>query len=475
MTLSTGLALKAQQTLTLSPQLEQALQLLALPAVDLRQAIDEALAKNPLLILGEELEGATPLVAASPPVEPEAADRSSNDPSNSAEEELPPFAADASAYWESSGRSWGEDEPNDPFSLIADSEGLTDHLHRQAALSSMDEALRPLVALVIEALDENGYLTTPLAELATWVDPPADEAALAQALEIVQRLEPTGVGARSLAECLLLQLAEHPQSPQRALAEAIVRDHLALLARHDYATLSRVLAVGPDDLKGAVALIERLDPKPGRPFARTTAQTILPDLLIVPDAAGWRVALNPAAYPRVVVAPYYHDQIGRKSSAEWRQLLTEAKQFVKHLEQRAITLLRVGQAIVDRQHRFFVEGDSALAPLTLREIAEAVALHESTVSRTIAGKTMLTPKGVVPLKHFFTARLTTESGAATSNAAIKSRIAALIASESPDKPLSDSEIVARLAAEGIVIARRTVAKYRDALSIPPAALRRRLS
>ncbi len=475
MSLTAGLTLKPQQTLTLSPQLEQSLQLLTLPAIELRQAIEEALAQNPLLILSDELDDSASSHDPPTPVATGAAEAALDAAPPASSVEPPPLPADETAYWETATRNWEEDEEHDPFRLIADSEGLTDHLHRQAALTAMPEALRPLVALVIEALDDNGYLTTPLPELAIWVDPPADVAALTEALAIVQRFEPTGVGARSLAECLLLQLAERPPSRERSLAEAIVREHLNLLARHDYGALAQALTVPIAELKAAVALIERLDPKPGRPFARTTAQTILPDLLVAPEAGGWRVALNPAAYPRVVVAPYYHDQIGRKSPTKWRQLLAEAKQFVKHLEQRAITLLRVGQAVVERQHRFFVEGDCALAPLTLREIAEALALHESTVSRAIAGKTMLTPKGVVPLKHFFTARLTTESGAATSNAAIKNRIAALIASESPDKPLSDSEIATRLAAEGIVIARRTVAKYRDALSIPPAALRRRLS
>lgn len=470
---TTGLSLRPQQTLALSPQLEQGLQLLAMPAVELRQAIDEALAKNPLLMLSDELDdtcsGKAPAKPPDPslraPVVSEAAENTDFDAAASAEREI--------AYWESHGGHW-EEEPTDPYQLIAETEGLTEHLHRQAALTPIPEALRPAITIVIEAIDENGYLSVPLEELATWSDPPLEGTVLQEALAIVQGFDPTGVGARTLAECLLLQLADRPATPEQQLAEVVVRDHLTLLARHDYPALQKALGVDAKRLKAAVALIERLDPKPGRRYARTTAPAILPDLLAVADPAGWRVELNPAAYPRVVVAPFYHQQIGRKSPAEWRQLLTEAKQFVKQLQQRAVTLVRVGQAIVERQRDYFAHGDVALRPLTLKEIAEAVELHESTVSRAIAGKTLLSPRGVVPLKHFFATRLTTESGATTSNAAIKSRIAALIAEEPPTAPLSDTEIAARLAAEGIVIARRTVAKYRDSLSIPPAVLRRRL-
>lgn len=473
---SPHLALKTQTALALSPLLQQSLHLLTLPAVELRQAIDEALATNPLLILAEELPEA-PESHGEPTSSPSASLDPTSDTLEQGSDRDPADSAlePGERYWE--GATSGEapdDETFDPYRTAATPEGLTEHLIRQAEMSPLPDHLRAPLLLLIEALDDNGYLVAPLDEIATWVDPPVNRELLEVALKILHRFDPTGVGARSLAECLLLQLAERPEGPARALAERIVSDHLALLARHDYPGLKKTLRCSDGDLKAAVALIESLDPKPGRRFATDTAPAVIPDLIVTPDGAHYQVHLNPAAYPRVVVSPLFEASIGRKSPEAWRARLTEAKQFVKQLHQRAFTLMRVGQAIVDRQSAFFRHGVTALQPLTLKAVAEMVGLHESTVSRVVAGKYLQAPNGLFELKTFFPTALATESGEAASATAIKNRIAALIASEDPHHPLSDTEIAERLAAEGIVIARRTVAKYRDSLSIPPAKLRKRL-
>ena len=479
-TLGTGLALKPQTSLTLSPQLQQSLHLLTLPAAELRQAIEEALEQNPFLIRTDEWEetattGAEVTHAGATPAAPNDTER--------VEATVPPAEASESvpddtpydAYWE--GVTPGiapEDEPFDPYRTAVAPEGLTEHLTAQAELTLLPETVRQHVLLLIEALDDNGYLCAPLAEIAQWVDPPADTETLEVALKVLQRFDPTGVGARSLSECLLLQLAERPASPERTLAERLVRDALELLAKRDYAGLRKTLGCSEAELKAAIALVESLDPKPGRRFSTETAPTVIPDLIVTPEGDRFRVDLNPAAYPRVVVSPLYQASIGRKSPEAWRTRLAEAKQFVKQLHQRAFTLLRVGQTIVDHQADFFRYGERALQPLTLKTVAEALTLHESTISRVVAGKYLLAPNGLFELKTFFSAALATDDGDATSGAAIKSRIRALIAAEDPHRPLSDTAIADRLAAEGIVIARRTVAKYRDSLSIPPAKLRKRL-
>ncbi|MCX7946238.1 MAG: RNA polymerase factor sigma-54 [Hydrogenophilus sp.] len=476
--LAPTLNLKLQTTLTLSPQLQQALHLLTLPAVELQQTIHDLLERNPCLMLADELPGSPSDPLSSAPEEsslstdPSPAGGNLEDPFPSPELDDP----DESLYWEhvSNARHPDDDEIPDPLLNAPCTEDLRDELRRQAALVLAPQEIREHLYLLIEALDDDGYLRAPLEEIATWTDPPADLEILETALKLLQKFDPPGVGARTIPEALLLQLADHPVTPSRTLAEAIIRDHFDLLARHDYAQLCKRLCCSEEQLKTAVDLIQTLDPKPGLRYSAQQIHTVIPDLLVHPVEEGWRVTLNPAAYPKVVVSPLYEQQITRKSPAEWRDRLAEAKQFVKQLHQRALTLVRVGQAIVDHQADYFRHGETALKPLTLRTIAEQLELHESTVSRVVADKYLASPRGVIPLKRLFSARLATDDGADAAAAAIQSRIKAIIAAEDPRSPLSDQAIADRLAVEGIVIARRTVAKYRDLLAIPAAKLRKRL-
>ncbi len=489
----TGVGVRIAATTTIAPQLQQALHLLTLPAAELQQEIAAALERNPLLALADEEPEGMPLSATSSPAKaaqwtedpaetPAASPSSAQaeavaDPTVRDEAEAPLPAAEADYYWDDadSGRQRDAEE-HDPLATLSAEKTLQEHLLEQAALSTIPEALLPAMMALIEAIDDTGYLSLSFAEIAAASPYPCTETELEAALAIVQTFDPAGVGARSLEECLRLQLLEQPQSAERDLALKIVDEGLPLLARHDFDTLQRRLGCDRAALKAAIERITALDPKPGLRFGAAEARYLIPDLLVRRVGNAWQVQLNPAAYPRVVVSPRYQELITRRSPAEWRQYLSEARQFVKALEQRAATLVRVAQAIVDTQAAYFEHGAAALKPLTLKDIAHALEIHESTVSRVVAGKSLLAPDGtVVPLKRLFSAKVSSESGETAAAAAIQQRLRELIAAENPAAPLSDNDLVALLNREGIVIARRTVAKYRDALGIAPAKLRKRIT
>jgi RNA polymerase sigma-54 factor len=342
------------------------------------------------------------------------------------------------------------------------------------------------VLVLIDSLDDDGYLADPLEEIAAQLpdgddaDPEVREDLLVRlrcALGWLQSLEPCGVGARSLSECLQLQLRQQPPSGVRDLALAICERHLELLARRDVKRLTALCGCDEELLRQAQALIVACEPKPGRPFARAEANIIVPDVIVVKSGRGWKVVLNPDVMPKLRINDLYAQAIrGQRngSAAGLSSRLQEARWFMKNIQQRFDTILRVSGAIVERQKNFFSHGEIAMKPLVLREIADELGLHESTISRVTTAKYMATPYGTFELKYFFGSSLNTDAGGNASSTAVRALIKQFVAAEDPAKPLSDSHLSQMLEEQGIQVARRTVAKYREALKIAPANLRKAL-
>jgi RNA polymerase sigma-54 factor len=474
------LQLKLSQHLTLTPQLQQSIRLLQLSTLELNQELERFLADNPLLEREESdeaetpavrLNGATPAQEAAPSTEtPEAAVQTDDD-----------RPAEADWYLEGSGSGAGREDSDesDYPQLAAESPSLRDHLLQQLSLTPLPERDRRLVALLVEALDEDGYLTQPLDEIAAMLPPEigveADE--LAIALKHLQNLDPTGVGARSPAECLELQLAGLPElTAGRELALRIVREHLTLLAARDFARLKKLTGCDDAGLRVAHKLIQSLNPRPGAEFAQVETRYVIPDVVVRKIKNVWVASLNPDAMPKLRINRIYADilQQNRGSAGQLSAQLQEARWLIRNVQQRFETIQRVSQAIVDRQRHFFDHGEVAMRPLVLREIADALGLHESTVSRVTTQKFMATPRGIFELKYFFGSHVATETGGACSATAIRALIKQLVAAEDGRKPLSDSKISQILGQQGIVVARRTIAKYRESLHIPPVNLRKSL-
>jgi RNA polymerase sigma-54 factor len=375
-----------------------------------------------------------------------------------------------------SGHDDGED--SDYPQLAADSPSLREHLLWQVNLLQCEERDKRIVALLVDTLDDDGYMTQDLEELAAML--PAglevDPSELSIALKHLQNLEPAGIGARNLSECLSLQLEALPEdTPFRADALTTVRTHLDLLAGRDFAKLKKLLRCNDDTLRGVQSLIISLNPRPGARYSKNEARYIVPDVIVKKVKGLWRTALNPDAMPRLRINRMYADILHRNRDASLQQLsgqLQEAKWLIKNVQQRFETILRVSQAIVDRQRHFFEHGEVAMRPLVLREIADTLGLHESTVSRVTTQKFMFTPRGIFELKYFFGSHVTTETGGACSATAIRALIKQLVAEEDSHKPLSDSQISEILGKQGIVVARRTIAKYRESLQILPVNLRK---
>jgi RNA polymerase sigma-54 factor len=367
---------------------------------------------------------------------------------------------------------------------------LQDHLRAQLLGMRLSPEDMAALLVLIESLDDDGYLADSLEEIAERLaqtfapdDVPEDDELLARlqcALKWLHHLEPLGVGARDLPECLTLQLRALPRCPAQAVAIIVCKQHLGLLARRD---LKRLMAVtGADEalLKEAQALIVALEPKPGRPFARAEANIIVPDVIVQKSGRGLKVSLNPDVMPRLRINDLYANAVRQQRGAAngsgpgLNTRLQEARWFMKNIQQRFDTILRVSQAIVERQKSFFTHGAIAMKPLVLREIADELGLHESTISRVTTAKYMATPFGTYELKYFFGSSLNTEAGGNASSTAVRALIKQLVAAEDPARPLSDSQLSQMLEEQGIHVARRTVAKYREALKIAPANLRRAL-
>ncbi len=481
-----GLQLRLSQHLALTPQLQQAIRLLQLSTLELNQEIEQALQDNPLLEredTGDAAVFAPPgdaLVATPQPAGDEAprgADDHDRDRDDVAE------------------LSWGNDSPGnqaprdpeddvDSGDIQAAATGLREHLNAQLALTQLPERERRIVAFLIEALDDDGYLAQGLDELVETIagDSEVDREEMMDELTIalrhLQQFDPPGVGARDPRECLELQLRCLPSSACRDLARAIVGDHIDQFAARDYARIKKALACDDDELRDAQMLIKSLNPRPGAQFAPLDTRYVVPDVVVRKVRGAWKVSLNGEAMPRLRINRLYADilQSQRRSNAgsaaSMSGQLQEAKWLIKNVQQRFDTIQRVSQAIVDRQRAFFDHGEVAMRPLTLREVAEAVDLHESTISRVTTQKYLASPRGIFELKYFFGSHVATDTGGAASSTAIRALIKQLIGAEDGHKPLSDARIAEVLGEQGIVVARRTVAKYRESLSIPSVNLRK---
>ncbi len=467
------LQFRLSQHLTLTPQLQQSIRLLQLSTVELNQEIERLLMENPILER-EDVEGDAQ-AAYTPPRDAtqsaaEAATQTAEDTAERGDDWLAEIGAPAPR---------GEDdEEGDRAFAAPDSPTLRDHLNQQLTLTGIGERDRALVALLIDVLDEDGYLTQPLEEIAALFTAEAevDLEELGIALKHLQNFEPAGVGARSPAECLLLQLRAQAAHPACALATEIAAKHLELLAGRDYARLRALTGAREEDLRAAQKLIQSLNPRPGSAFARIETRYMIPDVIVKKTRNVWRASLNPEAMPRLRINRLYADlaSSARNGSSALASQLQEARWLIKNVQQRFDTILRVSQAIVDRQRHFFEHGEVAMRPMVLREIAETLGLHESTISRVTTQKFMATPRGTFELKYFFSSHLATEAGGATSSTAIRALIKQLVGAEDAREPLSDARIAQILGEQGIVVARRTIAKYRESLQIPPVNQRKSL-
>ena len=458
-----SLSLQIGSTLqpALSPRLQRAVKLLQMSSLDFSQVVRDALDNNPFLEPDESAAVADlPLAAAEP--------------------ELP---ADSGA--EADGPGWGAEpvaksrmvDGDGVFDTLVAHTSLADHLMGQLNLLPLSQRDWTLAAAVVESLDDDGYLRTPLAELDALVpmDPPPEADEWAIALRRVQSLDPAGVGARDVVECLRLQLPLIPREGERELASVILREHVNALASRDAVALARRLGAQAACVEAACAAIRRLDPRPGWRFGAPTTQYVTPDVIVRKVRGQWTAMLNDAVVPKVRLNRSYAELFRRHRSAEHGELgahLQEARWTVRNVEQRFSTILSVAQAILKRQHRFLAYGAMAMKPLALREIAQEVGVHESTVSRVTNNKFMSTPCGVFELKYFFSRGLATASGGECSPTAIRSLIQEMIAAESPASPLSDVEIARQLSVQGLQVARRTVTKYRQLMKIEPAERRR---
>ena len=486
--------------MALTPQLLQAIKLLQMPHGELAAFVEEELERNPLLERAEDepADADEPRGDIQPQREDEGEWASSElevgaaaleqnlgtelgnafEPERieaTAERRAPDegLSLQAGSGAQGSGRS-GE-EAADLEAYLAAPVSLAEHLERQAWILLSDPAERLIAGLLIDGLDEAGYFVADVAEIAQRAGVGTGE--IERLLLRLQDLEPTGVFARSLAECLTLQLVERDRfdPAMRALI-----GNLPLLAKQDRAALRRLCGVDDEDLDDMVAEIRRLEPKPGRAFGASPERTAIPDVFVsaAPDHS-WRVELNADALPRLLVNESFAAKIKRGAGREEDRLfvtasLQTANWLVKSLEQRARTILSVSSEIVRRQDGFFVEGVSGLRPLNLKTVADAIGVHESTVSRATAQKFMQTPRGLFEMKYFFTTSIaSSEAGHSHSAEAVRHKLRRMIDAEDPGAPLSDDLIVARLKAAGIVLARRTVAKYRESLKIPSSLERKR--
>jgi RNA polymerase sigma-54 factor len=450
--------------------------------MELNQELEKFLAENPLLER-EDTDSEIPASIAHVNGEPTTALQApAEEPSAENSSPTDTFSADLDWVGEGSPGSGTRDDSddNDFFQVAAESPSLREHLYRQLTLTQLEPGDRNLVAFLIEALDEDGYLTQPLEELVQLVpeELQIETEELHIALKHLQNLDPTGVGARNCAECLELQLLAMPEStPSRAAALAIAHEHLELLAARDFARLKKALQCGDDELRQAQRLILSLNPRPGAAFSSVETRYIIPDVVVKKIKNVWVASLNPDAMPKLRINRMYADILQSNRSQSGGQLshqLQEARWLIKNVQQRFETILRVSQAIVDRQRHFFEHGEVGMRPLVLREIASTLGLHESTVSRVTTQKFMFTPRGIFELKYFFGSHVATETGGACSATAIRALIKQLVAAEDARKPLSDSKISEILSQQGIVVARRTIAKYRESLQIPSVSMRKSL-
>ena len=483
-----SLQLKISQSLTMTPQLQQAIRLLQLSSLELQTEVQDALESNMMLELAEEEQdndiAGVETQAERQDSDPDLFNLNDNVTNESIPEDLPVDSAWEDIY---DNNIYSYSRPAEPLEFLNPENlnrtetSLRDYLLWQANFTPSSETDRAIIVTIIDALDDDGYLTSEpediLATLGEETEVEIDE--VVAMIRLVQAMEPAGVAARNLQECLSLQLAQcDANTPWLTEARDLVNKYLPLLAAHDYNTLMRRMKLGQEQLSEVVALIQSMNPRPGGQVEDIHIQYITPDVYVRKVKGVWRVELNPDSTPQLRINSGYANMIKRAdNSAENNSLKThlqEARWFIKSLQSRNETLLRVATTIVERQRAFLEYGEEAMKPLVLHDIAEALGMHESTISRVTTRKYMHTPRGIFELKYFFSSHVSTDFGGACSSTAIRALIKKLISAEKPQKPLSDSKIAALLADQGIRVARRTVAKYREAMTIPPSNERKRL-
>ncbi len=478
-----SLQLRIGQQLTMTPQLQQAIRLLQLPTLELQAQVRQALESNVLLEAEEDFEATASfeeLVAAEQndrSDESAAADAGADEtPADEAEPVVEigddwtePTAAESETPWSGSGD--GETE-------IADESGdtLHDHLSWQLEMAHLPADAIAIGRALIDAINDDGYLTESVEAIAEAVgrDVPTDAERVEAVLAIIQQFDPTGVGARSVAECIALQLAQlDPVTPGLDTARTLAARHLELVANQQFSLLQRQMHCSSEELDVALALVRSCHPRPGAAFQAVRTEYVVPDVYARRTPQGWTVELNPSALPRVRLNESYASMVTRAPDhAVLRTQLQEARWLLRSLEIRNDTMLRVARSIVERQVAFLDSGEESMQPMILRDVAEAVQMHESTISRVTTGKYLHTPRGVFEFRFFFSSQVPAEDGSGISSTAIRAKIRKLIAQEPPGRPLSDHQIAGLLSADGIQVARRTVAKYREALGIPPSSERR---
>jgi len=476
------LQLKLTQQLNLTPQLQQSIRLLQLSSIELNQEIERIIQENPLLELDDHWNAKTYDMPRS-----EESINDTTEPDLAMSEDSAPQAdpnSNLDWYQEAGGFSaydaQAQDEEHEMPQLAANPPSLRTHLNLQISLSQITEKEKKIISLLIDSLNDDGYLTQDLEELFELLPEElgVTNDDLSHALFALQQLDPPGVGARSLKECLLLQLKALPHdTPHREQALKVVARHLNVLASHDYVVIKRILKCDDHTLRAVQKLIVNLNPRPGSDFTFANTRYVVPDIIVSKINGIWISSLNRDAMPRLNINRYYANILGQKSEETSHELvhqLNEARWLIKNLQQRASTILNVSNAIVERQQQFFEHGEISMRPLVLREIAESVGLHESTISRVTTQKFMRTPRGIFELKYFFGSHVATDTGGACSATAIRALIKQLVQKENPRKPLSDNKIAGLMEEQGIVVARRTIAKYRESLQIPPANLRKSL-
>ena len=473
-----GLQLRLSQQLAMTPQLQQAIRLLQLSTLELQQELQQALESNPLL---EQIDTHEEIDTR------ETQDSETLDTADALEQKEMPEELPLDASWDTiytagtpSGTSGDYIDDELPVYQGETTQTLQDYLMWQVELTPFSDTDRAIATSIVDAVDETGYLTVPLEDILESIgDEEIDIDEVEAVLKRIQRFDPVGVAAKDLRDCLLIQLSQFDKTtPWLEEARLIISDHLDLLANHDFRTLMRVTRLKEDVLKEAVNLIQSLDPRPGQSIQTGEPEYVIPDVLVRKHNGHWTVELNSDSIPRLQINQHYASMCNNArndgDSQFIRSNLQDAKWLIKSLESRNDTLLRVSRCIVEQQQAFFEQGEEYMKPMVLADIAQAVEMHESTISRVTTQKYLHSPRGIFELKYFFSSHVNTEGGGEASSTAIRALVKKLIAAENPAKPWSDSKLTSLLSEQGIMVARRTVAKYRESLSIPPSNQRKQL-
>jgi len=492
-----SIQLRLGQHLTMTPQLQQAIRLLQLSTLELQLEVQSVLDSNLMLEPDEGDSGSsdsgesgTEQTAKAQDEQRDIADSSEaevNPDRDTMPDELP-----VDTNWEDTfdtgATSYSTPADNDGRDFFethtGEGQSLHEHLAWQLDLTPFSDEDREIAETIIDSINDDGYLSVPLEDILDSLDLPAESDTglpeVQAVLHRIQHFDPVGVGARGPAECLTIQLhALSPETPWRDQALRLVEEHINLLGNRDYNQIMRRMKLGESELHEVLKLVQSLNPRPGSQITSSTPQYVVPDVFVFKKNGKWQVDLNSDAAPRLRINSHYASLVKRADNSDdntyLRNHLQEARWFLKSLQSRHETLLKVARCIVDRQRNFFEYGDEAMKPLVLRDIAEAVEMHESTISRVTTQKYMHTPRGIFEFKYFFSSHVGTSDGGECSATAIRAIIKKLVAAEKPTKPLSDSKIASLLAEQGIKVARRTIAKYREAMAIPPSNERKRLA